>query len=80
MTDKSADFDPRRADKEQSFEYVDATGSAHTMTADEEGVLRPSNADEARIADLFGLPVARTVKQAEKAAVKADASDNGKGE
>lgn len=67
MTSKSADFDPRRAEKDESFEYVDASGSAHTMKADEDGVLRPSNAEEQRVADLFSLPVARTVKQADKA-------------
>ena len=77
MTDKSADtFDPRRAEKGQSFEFVDPQGSAHTMKADDEGVLRPSNALEARMADQFGLPVARSVKQAEKAAAAdADSGD-----
>lgn len=62
------EFDPRRADEGQSFEWADTEGTAHTMKADADGVLRPRNADEARIADLFGLPVARSVKQAEKAA------------
>lgn len=69
MTDQSTEtFDPRRAEKGQTFEFVDPQGSVQTMKADDEGVLRPSNALEARTADLFGLPVARSVKQAEKAA------------
>jgi hypothetical protein len=73
MTKNDNEFDPRRAAEGESFEYVDATGSTQTMKADEEGILRPSNAEEARIADLFGLPVARAVKQAEKAAASDDA-------
>jgi len=62
-----AEFDPRRAAEGAAFEYVDATGEAHTMKADDDGVLRPANAQEAAVADLFGLPVARKVAQAEKA-------------
>lgn len=73
MSDETkVEFDPRRAEKGQSFEFVDASGTAHTMKADDEGVLRPSNAAEKAIADLFDLPVARSVKQAEKAADSGD--------
>lgn len=59
-------FDPRRAEPGQVFTYVDVEGAEHNFRADDEGVVRPKNADEARTADLFGLPVARSAKQADK--------------
>jgi hypothetical protein len=59
-------FDPRRAEPGQVFTYVDAQGREHNFRADDEGVVHPKNADEASTADLFGLPVARSAKRAEK--------------
>lgn len=59
-------FDPRRAKPGQALSTVDAQGKEITVRADDEGVLRPSSEVEKRLADRFGLPVARSVKQAEK--------------
>jgi len=66
MTDE---FDPRRADGKEgrpgpgaTFEYTDPAGDQHTLRADDDGVVRPANALEARIADSYGLPVARSAK------------------
>lgn len=64
------DFDPRRAEPGQAFEYADTAGDLQHFRADDEGVVRPRNAEEARIADTFDLPVARTVKAEEKAEEK----------
>lgn len=60
-------FEPRRAEPRQTFTHIDADGSEHTFRADEDGVVRPAHACEQRHADSLGLPVARSVKQAEKA-------------
>ena len=68
-------FDPRRAQPDQAFSYVDAAGKEHTFRADEEGVVRPANTAQVNVADAFGLPVARSAKQADK-----DAGDGGKKE
>ena len=56
------EFDPRRAEPGQVFTYVDVEGKEHNFRASDEGVVHPKNADEARTADLFSLPVARSVK------------------
>ena len=61
-------FDPRRARPGQAFSYVDAGGREHTFRADDEGVVRPSNAAEKSVADSFALPVARSAKAADKSA------------
>ena len=63
-------FEPRRAEPNQIFRFADpVTGEQRTMKADDEGVLRPSNALEARVADSFDLPVARKVVTEEKQAL-----------
>jgi hypothetical protein len=69
MGDRSVadEFDPRRAKPGQVFTYVDVEGREHDFSADDDGVVRPKNADEARTADLFDLPVARSAKQADTA-------------
>lgn len=61
-------FDPRRARPDQAFSYVDAAGKEHTFRADDDGVVRPSNAAEKGVADSFALPVARSAKAADKSA------------
>lgn len=73
-------FDPRRARPGQRFQtsalVPDPKGSGPlaarkrvareiSIRADDEGVVRPRNADQAALADLFGLPVARGVIAAE---------------
>lgn len=68
MATQKQHFDPRRAQPGQAFSYVDVAGTEHTFRADEEGVVRPANAVEAEVADRFDLPVARSVKQADKSA------------
>ena len=62
---KAPDFEPRRAAAGQTFEYA-AAGQLHRFSADDDGIVRPSNDAEARIADRFGLPVARKVVAEEK--------------
>ncbi len=66
-----ADFDPRRAEPGQRFVYNDAGGERVTGTADDQGVLQPRNEAEVRMADAFGLPVARKVLNEQKAATSA---------
>lgn len=61
-------FDPRRAEPGQRFTWHDQDGSAHHMTADDQGVVRPSSQAEAEMADAFGLPVARKAIAEQKAA------------
>ena len=71
------EHDPRRAKPGQTFSYVapaevtEGEGKKsrkvtrlkeHTFKADDDGVVRPSNADEVRVLDGFGLPVARSAK------------------
>jgi len=63
-------YEPRRADKGQKFTYHDANEGEVTMTADDDGVVRPSTPAEQAAADAFGLPVARKVVAAEKAAAE----------
>ena len=58
-------FDPRRASPGTTFTYVDVEGKEHNFSSDDDGVVRPKNAAEATHADSLGLPVARSVKQAE---------------
>lgn len=64
---KKSQFEPRRAQPGQAFEYTDGAGRARVFHADEEGIVRPSNGDEERIADGFDLAVARKVQAEEKA-------------
>lgn len=66
-------FDPRRAEPGQEFSTVDQYGHEHSIKADDDGVLRPKDARDAELADLFSLPVARKVIQAEKAKKEGDA-------
>lgn len=56
------EFDPRRAEPNETFEYVDGGGTLHSFSADEEGVIHPKSAAEVRVADSRGLPVARKAK------------------
>lgn len=65
------EFDPRRASPGASFEEWDAAGQRHTLTADDEGIVRPSNRFEAAICDHHGLPVARKAIEADKSPTKA---------
>lgn len=53
------EFDPRRAEPGQAFAWHDEWGKKHEVKADDEGVLRPRNETEVRIADAFDLPRAR---------------------
>lgn len=64
----STEFDPRRASPGEAFEFTDAEGTIHRFAADDEGVVHPSNAEEVRIADARGLPVARKVLAAQREA------------
>jgi hypothetical protein len=63
-----ASYPPRRAKPgERMSAFV---GNAEViLVADEEGVVQPHNAEEAAVADLFELPVARKA-EAERAADK----------
>lgn len=61
------DFDPRRALPGQAFTYHDETGQAHTLTADDEGVVRPKDRLGAEVLEGFGLPVARKAIAEERA-------------
>ena len=63
---KAPDHEPRRASAGQTFEYA-AGGELHRFSADDDGIVRPSNDAEARVADRFGLPVARKVVAEERA-------------
>lgn len=58
-------FDPRRAQPGETFEYADGAGTLHSFSANEEGVIHPSNAMEAAVCDSRDLPVARKAQQAE---------------
>jgi hypothetical protein len=50
---------PRRAEPGAVIRAADAGGTVHVLKADDEGVIQPRDAAEARIADDAGLPVAR---------------------
>lgn len=65
-------FDPRRAEPGQHFVWHDEYGVQHTLTADKDGVVRPASEVEARIADTFGLPIARKAIAEQKAAAAAE--------
>lgn len=65
-------FEPRRASPGTSFEEWDATGKRHTLSADDDGVVRPTNRFEESICDHHGLPVARKALDAEKSAPKGE--------
>jgi hypothetical protein len=60
------EFEPRRASPGAAFEEWDEEGKRHTLTADDEGIVRPRNAFEARMLDHHDLPVARKVLESEK--------------
>lgn len=64
------EYEPRRAEPGQRFEWRDEFGRSVRLAADDEGVLRPSSEQEKRLADAFGLPVARKVLAEDKAAKK----------
>lgn len=49
----------RRAYPEQAFEYADGAGTTHTFSADANGVVQPVTEDDARVCDLFFLPIAQ---------------------
>jgi hypothetical protein len=66
------EFEPRRASPGASFEEWDAEGKRHTLKADDEGVVRPRTAFEARMCDHHDLPVARKVVEAEKSPAKGE--------
>jgi hypothetical protein len=61
-----SNFEPRRAEPEQKFSWVDGEGEEHTMAADEEGIVWPTTAEQVRVADTFGLAVARKAMAEEK--------------
>jgi uncharacterized cupin superfamily protein len=63
-------LEPRRAEPGQEFTYNDADGEVINLRADDEGVVRPKNQAQVRVADAFDLPVARKVI-AEKSDAKA---------
>ncbi len=65
------EFDPRRAAPGERFVFNDVGGDRVTGTADDDGVLHPRNEAEVRMADAFGLPVARKVLTEQKAATTA---------
>ncbi len=65
-----ADYDPRRAEPGEHFEWRDGEGNVHRLKADDEGVARPHTEGQKLTADAFGLPVARAVAKAEKPATK----------
>lgn len=64
------EFEPRRASPGESFEEWDGVGERHTLSADEEGIVRPRNRFEAAVCDHHGLSVARKALEAEKTPAK----------
>ena len=62
---KAPTFEPRRAAAGQTFEYAGG-GQLHRFSADDDGIVRPTNDAEERVAIRFGLPVARKVVAEEK--------------
>ena len=78
MATSKPQFDPRRAKPGQAITVVDALGKEHTLRADEDGVMRPSNATEKRAADLYGLPVARSAAPKRKRPAKRKAASKPK--
>ena len=60
-------FDPRRAQPNEAFEYADAAGTLHSFSADDDGVIHPKSAEEVAVLDSRDTPVARKVQQAERA-------------
>jgi hypothetical protein len=69
----SDEFEPRRSHPGATTRYNTPEGVV-TLTADDEGVIRPKTASERDVADAFSLPVARKVIQEERAA-KSEGSD-----
>ena len=57
MATKKPTFDAHRAAPGETFEFADAAGKLHTVSADTKGVIRPKNGLEANA--LAHLPVAR---------------------
>ena len=53
------EFHPRRAEPGQEFEYTDPDGSARTLKADADGVIRPKTDSDVAILDGFSLPHAQ---------------------
>jgi hypothetical protein len=65
-------FEPRRAKPGQSFTITGADGAQTDLTADDDGVVRPTTAEQKKALDLFGLPVARKAMADDAAADAAD--------
>jgi hypothetical protein len=61
-------FEPRRAQPGQVFNYTDLDGKQVTLRADDEGVIQPKNSHAAATLEMAGLPVARKVVAEQKTA------------
>lgn len=64
------EFHPRRAEPGQEFEYTDADGSARTLKADADGVVRPKSDGDVAILDSFSLPHAQPTSIAKARAAR----------
>ena len=64
------EFEPRRASPGTEFEEWDAEGKRHTLSADDDGIVRPRTPFEVRMLDHHDLPVARKALEADKSPAK----------
>lgn len=65
-------FDPETSKRE-----ITRAGVQKTFKADDSGVVHPRNIEEARIADAYGLPVARSAQKAEEKKPEASGKKEG---
>lgn len=63
-----SDFDPRRAKPGDVFTITGPDGSLQDFHSDDDGVVRPDSPEQAILLDHLGVPVARSVLKADKAA------------
>ena len=63
----ATEFEPRRAKPGETFEYADTEGTLHRFSADDDGVVYPSDAMEVAVLDGRSTPVARKVMAEQKA-------------
>lgn len=64
-------YPPRRSRPGTRYGWTDAAGRQQELAADDEGVVRPSSAEEVRVLDGYGLPVARKAQAEDKAEAEA---------
>lgn len=73
------DFEPRRAKPGDRFTVTGSDGRQLDFKADEDGVVHPSNHEEAGLLDSMDLPVARKALAESQAAEAADDKPAAKG-